>query len=260
VTKFLRIEREDNLAWLVIDRPDKRNALNYEMWMALPELAAELEADPAVRVVILRGVDDSAFSAGADISEFETLRANSEGARTYNAATHAGERAIAELRKPTVAMVQGPCIGGGCGLALACDFRFSDENGRFGITPAKLGMVYSLTATKQLVDVVGPSHAKYILFSGLQLDAERAYQIGLVNELVPTAEIVGRTRRFASIVASRAQYAVRGTKRVVELILDGESEDNEETKSLRNDAFDTEDYQEGVRAFLEKRKPVFTYS
>ena len=151
MTEHLKIERQADIACLVIDRTDKRNAFKYEMWRALPAMATELENDPAVRVIVLRGLDNTAFSAGADIDEFETSRADAEGAQQYNAATYAGEHAIARLSKPTIAMVQGPCIGGGCGLALACDVRFTDETGRFGITPAKRGIVYSLTAGDQAI-------------------------------------------------------------------------------------------------------------
>jgi enoyl-CoA hydratase len=255
----LYLERTGEVSILVINRPRKRNAITYEMWQAIPDLVREAEEDPGVKVLLVRGADSSAFSAGADIGEFEARRSDSESARIYNEATHEAERALDAMQKPTIAMVQGPCIGGGCGVALACDLRISDTSARFGITPAKLGLVYSLSATKQLVDLVGPAKSKYILFSGRQVDARRAYEIGLVDQLYEPEEVEEQTRELAE-VCSRAQFSVRSTKHIIRLILSGQAEDDEETLRLRNGSFDTEDYQEGVRAFLDKRPPNFTYS
>ena len=253
----LYLERDGAIAWLVLNRPEKRNPISYAMWQELPKLVAEAESDDAIKVLVLKGAGEKAFSAGADISEFDKYRANSEGARIYNEATHIGERALAGMKKPSIAMIRGYCIGGGCELALACDFRFSDTSGRFGITPAKLGIVYSLTATKQLVDLVGPAVAKYILFSGEHLSAERAYEVGLVDELLPPDGLETRTREFAALLAGRSQYTIRSMKEIIGLIAAGQVEDDERTLRMRNDSFDGEDYQEGVRAFLEKRPPQF---
>jgi len=157
-------------------------------------------------------------------------------------------------------MVHGYCIGGGCGLALACDLRFVDERASFGITPAKLGLVYSLDSTKRLVDVVGPSRAKWILMSGQLVNAERAHQIGLADEVVPTDDLEKLTYEFAELLCTRAQFSIRATKQIVTRILAGQTEDDEATRDLRNSSFDTDDYAEGVRAFLEKRPPTFTWS
>ena len=256
----LYLERTGEVATLVINRPRKRNAITYEMWQAIPDLVREAEEDPGVKVLLVRGADSSAFSAGADIGEFEARRSDSESARIYNEATHEAERALDSMQKPTIAMVQGPCIGGGCGVALACDLRISDTSARFGITPAKLGLVYSLSATKQLVDLVGPAKSKYILFSGRQVDARRAYEIGLIDQLYGPEEVEEQTWELAEEICSRAQFSVRSTKHIIRLILSGQAEDDEETLRLRNGSFDTEDYQEGVRAFLDKRPPNFTYS
>ena len=253
----LYLEKDGAIAWLVLNRPEKRNPISYAMWQELPKLVEEAESDDAIKVLVLKGAGDKAFSAGADISEFDKYRANSEGARIYNEATHMGERALAGMKKPSIAMIRGFCIGGGCELALACDFRFSDTSGRFGITPAKLGIVYSLTATKQLVDLVGPAMAKYILFSGEHLSAERAFEVGLVDELLPPDGLEPRTREFAALLAGRSQYTIRSMKEIIGLIAAGQVEDDERTLRMRNDSFDGEDYQEGVRAFLEKRPPQF---
>lgn len=260
MTEGLRLEKDGATAWLYLDRPDKRNAISFEMWQALPDLVAEVDNDPDTLVLVIRGADDVAFSAGADISEFKTLRSTEAGAHRYNEATEAAAHAVRSSAKPTIAMVQGPCMGGGCGLAISCDLRFCDHSARFGITPAKLGIVYGFHETKGLVDLVGPSQAKYILFSGLQLDAERALRIGLVDEIHDAGDLEQATTDFASTVASRAQFSVRSAKRIVEIISEGATEDTEESKDLRLRSFASADYQEGVQAFLEKRGPRFSYS
>ena len=260
IRQDIYVERTGEVATLVIDRPEKRNAITYEMWRAIPGLVQEVEEDPSVKVLVVRGVDATAFSAGADIGEFGARRSDSASARIYNEATHEAERTLASMQKPSIAMVQGPCIGGGCEIALACDLRVSDTNARFGITPARLGLVYSLSATKKLVDLVGPAKSKYILFTGRQIDARRAYEIGLVDQLHEPEETENETWKLAEEICSKAQFSVRGTKHIIGLILSGQAEDDEETLRLRNESFDTPDYQEGVRAFLEGRSPSFTHS
>jgi enoyl-CoA hydratase/carnithine racemase len=260
VTEDLAVERSDGIATLVLNRPESHNAVRLGMYEALPGLLGEIDQDPAVKVLVVRGAGQKAFASGADISEFREVRANAETARAYNERVAAAERALEGLSKPTIAMVHGYCIGGGCGLALACDLRFADERSSFGITPAKLGLVYSLDSTKRLVDVVGPSRAKWILMSGQRVDAERAHQIGLADEIVPTDDLEKHTYEFAQLLCSRAQFSLRATKQIVTRILSGQTEDDEATRELRNSSFDTDDYAEGVRAFLEKRSPAFTWS
>lgn len=258
--KDLVLEKQGEIATIIFNRPEKRNALTHEMWKEIPSLVEDVENDKNIKVLILRGADETSFAAGADISEFKTLRANAEGAKIYNAATHKAERALATMTKPNIAMVQSFCIGGGLEIALACDFRFTDTNGKFGITPAKLGLVYGLTATKQLVDLVGPATAKYILFSGQILDVEHALRVGLVDVVYEPEEIVEKTYEFAQGLCEKAQFTVRSMKEIISLITSGQTEESERTEYLRTISFDTDDYKEGVQAFLEKRKPKFTYS
>ena len=248
----LRLEIEDAVATLTIDRPSKRNAMSFEMWSAVPGLLDEVAADDAVRALVIRGTDH--FSAGADISEFATLRADAAGAERYGAAVLAGERAIAELPKPTIAAINGVCVGGGCEIALACDMRVAAPDARFGITPAKLGIVYNFTSTKQLVDVVGPAWARQILFTAEILDAATALRIGLVNEL--TDDPVARALELAATMASRAQVSVRGAKRIIAKITEGDHEDDE-VRALYTESVQSADYAEGVAAFLAKRTPRF---
>lgn len=256
----LLVERSGEVATLVLNRPDAHNAIKLEMYDALPGLLADLEADPGVKVVVVRGAGQKAFASGADIKEFREVRSNAEGARYYNSKVEAAERALEGLSKPTIAMVHGYCIGGGCGLALACDLRFADEKARFAITPAKLGLVYSLESTKRLVDLVGPAQAKWVLMSGQQLHAQRALQLRLADEVVPTEDLERTTYEFAELVTTRAQFAVRAVKTIVGRIKLGQAQDDEFTRDLRSSSFDTEDYAEGVSAFLEKRTPVFRWS
>jgi enoyl-CoA hydratase/carnithine racemase len=251
----LRLDIAGAVAVLTIDRPEKRNAVSFEMWSALPGLLSEVEDDEDVRALVIRGTDH--FSAGADISEFTSLRADPAGAQRYGAAVHAGERAIATLGKPTVAAVTGVCVGGGCEIALACDLRIAAADARFGITPAKLGIVYSATSTKQLVDAVGPAWARQILYTAELVDAATALRIGLVNELHPPDEVVPRATALAQTMASRAQVSVRGAKTIVTRITEGHFDEDETVRALYEESVTSADYAEGVRAFLEKRPPRF---
>jgi enoyl-CoA hydratase/carnithine racemase len=259
-TEDLVVERTGAVATLVLNRPESHNAIRLGMYEALPGLLGELDQDQDVKAVVVRGAGQKSFASGADISEFREVRANAETARAYNERVAGAEHALEGMTKPTIAMVHGYCIGGGCGLALACDFRFADERARFGITPAKLGLVYSLESTKRLVDLVGPSRTKWILMSGQLVDAERAHQIGLADVVVATDDLEKLTYEFAELLCTRAQFSIRATKQIVNRILSGQTEDDEATTDLRNSSFDTDDYAEGVRAFLEKRPPTFTWS
>jgi enoyl-CoA hydratase/carnithine racemase len=253
-SEHLRLTVDGQVATLTIDRPERRNALSYQMWSAIPLLIDRVRADDEVRVLVIRGTDH--FSAGADISEFRTLRRDPEGARRYSAAVHAGERAIATLAKPTIAAITGFCVGGGCEIALAADIRLAAADARFGITPAKLGIVYNFTSTKQLVDAVGPAWAKQILFSGDIIDAPTALRIGLVNESHPVDALDARVKELTEMIGSRAQVSVRGAKKIIGRIVDAEPED-EEIHALYDEAVTSAEYAEGVAAFLEKRAPRF---
>ena len=260
MSDHLLVERQGAVATVVLNKPQSHNAISIDMYRDLPGIVAELDADPSVKVIVLRGAGQKSFASGADISEFEQERSDATKARNYNQHVAAAEQAIEGLSKPTIAMIHGYCIGGGAGLAMACDLRFADDRAKFAVTPAKLGLVYSLESSKRLVDLAGPSRAKWILMSGQQIQAERALQLGLFDELYPQAELEAATYEFAELITTRAQFSVRAGKTMVGKVLAGQVRDDDATLELRNSSFDTEDFAEGVRSFLEKRPPRFEWS
>ena len=258
MTEGLEFTTDGDVARLTFSRPEKQNAITHEMWAAIPGVVREVEADPAVKVLVLDGKGPH-FSAGADVSEFQRLRAEPEAAARYDDAVHAAVEALATMTKPSVAMVRGNCIGGGCQLAVACDLRFAAEGARFGITPSKLGIVYEFQSTQLLVSLVGPAHARYILLSGELLGAARAREIGLVNDTFPDDELESATKAFVETLCSRSQSAVRGMNTIIGKIVAGQREADADVDKIRLDALTGVDYAEGVAAFLERRPPRFTY-
>jgi enoyl-CoA hydratase/carnithine racemase len=255
----VRLTSGDGIAQLVLDRPDKRNALSLAMWQAIPRLVGEAGADPAVKVLILRGATAQAFSAGADIAEFDRVHASAASARDYHAVVGAAYEALASLAKPTIAMIQGVCFGGGCALALCCDLRYADPSARFCIPPARLGLAYSLGETKRLVDLVGPSRAKEMLMGATVLDAAEALRLGLATRLFPTPELEAQTLAFARHLCSLSQFTIRAVKQIVGEIVAGAVAETELSERLLEAQFEGPDYLEGRRAFLEKRPPAFTW-
>ena len=254
-TEPLLLDRDGPVATLTINRPDRLNALTYAMFTRLPKLVAEAAAMNGVRVLVLRGAGPRSFSAGADISEFETARTTLQQAAAYDNAVLRAEDALATFPAPTIAAIHGHCYGGGCALAIACDLRFAASDARFAITPAKLGIVYPLRATKRLVDLVGPSRAKFILMSGVDLDAARAAEIGLVDEV--HEDVDQAVAELTATLAARSGVTQRAVKLTVARILDGASADDDTLAALREAALASPDYAEGVRAFLERRPPKF---
>jgi enoyl-CoA hydratase/carnithine racemase len=257
VSDHLLVERQGGVATVVLNKPQSHNAISIGMYRDLPGIMEELDADPSVKVIVLRGAGEKSFASGADISEFEQERSDATKARNYNKFVAAAEQAIEGVTKPTIAMIHGYCIGGGAGLAMACDIRFADDRAKFAVTPAKLGLVYSLESTKRLVDLAGPSRAKWILMSGQQIKADRALQLGLLDEVHTPEELEQATYEFAELITTRAQYSVRSAKTMVKKVIEGQVRDDEVTLDIRNSSFDTEDFAEGVRSFLEKRPPRF---
>lgn len=250
------LTRKGAAAHLVLNKPAKRNALSEAMWRAIPRLLNEAEADPAVRLLVVRG-EGGAFAAGADISEFEEVYATTERAADYSRAIAAALDGLAAFARPTLAAIEGACVGGGCGLALACDLRFAATGSKFGITPGKLGLVYTVNDTKRLIDAVGVSAAKDILFTGRILPDEEALAMGLIDRLVAPDALDEAVTDFGDQIAKTSAVSARITKQIIARIQAGQAQDNAETRKLFLDAFQGADFQEGYRAFLAKRAPDF---
>lgn len=247
----LRLETHGPVAHLVIDRPAKRNAFDQAMWEALPALVAQAMDDDAVRVLIVRSGGAGMFCAGADIAELSANASNSDWLLANQTAINRAQHNLTRAAKPTIALIEGDCVGGGCGLALACDFRIASARSRFGITPAKLGLVYPLHDTKLLIDLVGPANAKRILFTGTLIDAATAYRIGLIDEIADNADAL------INMLTSSSGHSQRESKAMIRRILDGQVSDDDATRALFAAAFTGPDFREGVDAFLNKRKPDF---
>ena len=257
----LSVTREGGVVTIAFTRPDKHNAISYAMWQAFGRLMPALAADDTCDVVVVRGTPGGPFSSGADIAEFSTLRADPDGARLYGAAVEAGEQAVIRFPKPTVALIEGFAIGGGSQIALACDLRVCESGSRFGITPAKLGIVYALGSTARLVEVVGPAWARWILFTGDLLDADTALRIGLVHEVVAPGSGQGtveeRAYALARTMAGRAQVSLVGGKEMVARAAGGRLEEDAAVLAVYEASWTSAEYAEGVAAFLGKRSPDF---
>jgi enoyl-CoA hydratase/carnithine racemase len=253
------VERDGPVATVVFNRPKMRNAISFAMWGELTRITEELVKDESVRGIVLRGSGTEAFASGADISEFREHRKDTATSLRYNAQTEAAYTAIRDCPKPTVAMIYGFCMGGAMGIAMACDFRFAAEGSRFGIPAAKLSIIYGADAVGQLVDLVGPAYAKDILFSARTLSDREALAIGLIQRLIPAADLERTTYEYLRQVAANAPLSVRGAKQTVRACLAGLTEERRRAlRELALQTFESEDYREGTRAFLEKRPPVFT--
>lgn len=255
MTDALRLMIEGTVARISIDRATKRNAFDQAMWETFPQLVEQAVADPGVRVLLLASAVPGIFCAGADIGEFVLRSADPDWRRLNQAAIGRTQRVLANAAKPTIAVIDGDCIGGGCGLALACDLRVATRRSRFGITPAKLGLVYPLHDTKLLVDLVGPSQAKRILFTADLLDAAEASRIGLVTMLSDDA--LATAEALAASMAGVSAHTQRQGKLIVRRILDGQVDDDAHTAELFDSAFLGPDFAEGAGAFLEKRPARF---
>lgn len=251
-------EVEAPIGWIVIDNPARRNAVDLKMWLAIPDLVAALVADDSVRVIMVRGGGEQAFVAGADISEFETVRATAESARSYEASNADAFAALRHSPKPTIAMIRGFCLGGGLGLAVSCDMRISADDAVFGIPAGRLGVGYPPEAVRDVVNLVGPSRAKDIFFTARRLDHTEALRIGLVDRVVLADELMAEAWALAEMIAGNAPLTLKAAKAAITGVSgDPLAADWAAIKALADACFDSEDYAEGRAAFLEKRRPVF---
>ncbi len=248
----------DGVVWVVLRNPARLNAVRLEMWEAIPGVAASLGADPDVRVVVLRGAGDQAFASGADISEFETHRRDPASAAAYEAVTARAFAALMALEMPVVAMIRGVCIGGGLAIAACADVRVAADDARIALPPARLGLGYHQSGVERVVRLVGPSAASEVFFTARQYTAAEAYAIGLVNRVVPVAELETFTAGYVGSIAANAPLTLRAAKRaIVESQRPSEERDPAAVAALIARCFESADYAEGVRAFLEKRRPRF---
>ncbi len=250
---------EDGLAEIVLDMPARRNALSDAMWAAIPDLITKAEADQSARVVILHGGTAGSFAAGADISEFETIYADEASARKAAASVSDALEALENCAKPVIAAIEGACVGGGVSLALACDLRVAARGARFGVTPARLGLVYPLADTRRLVETVGRSAARDILFTGRLFPAEEAFRLGLVDRLVGQGDALAAARSLAHDISALSQYAVRGMKQVILRVESGQRAESDASIAGFVEGALGDDFREGYRAFMEKRPPRFPW-
>jgi enoyl-CoA hydratase/carnithine racemase len=261
LTDKMLSRKEGGIGYLIFNNPERHNAVSLEMWEAASHYLEDFRNDSAVRVVVLTGAGGKAFVSGADISKFAKERSTKEGIDRYNVAVDAANTAVFEFPKPTIAMIRGYCIGGGVGLALCCDMRICSDNSKFGVPAAKLGLGYGYKGIKKLVDVVGPSYAKEIFFTARQFTAAEAHGMGLVNRVVPEAELESYVKNYAETISNNAPLTVDSVKYIVSQVLADESKrDLQKCADLVSGCFASRDYTEGRTAFMEKRKPQFTGS
>jgi enoyl-CoA hydratase len=258
VSDDVLVDRDGSVATVTFNRPRMRNAISLAMWTEIARVTHDLGKDDEIRGVIYRGAGRQAFASGADISEFEEQRKDLESSQRYNAATGSAYAAIRECPKPTIAMIYGFCMGGAMGIAMGCDLRFAAHGAKFGIPAARLNIVYPPDAIGQLVDLVGPAYAKDILFSARTIDDGEALAIGLIQRLVPADTLERMTYDYLKTVADNAPQSVRGSKQAVQFYRAGFTEERRrQLRDLAREAFESADYKEGTRAFLEKRPPKF---
>jgi enoyl-CoA hydratase len=243
---------------ITFNNPAKRNAMSLDMWEALAEAIAGLTADPEIRVIVLAGAGGKAFVSGADISQFEVLRHDAETTERYSQRSVVAANALDDCPKPTIACIDGFCLGGGLLVAMLADIRIAAEGSEFGIPAARLGAAYGYAGLERLVSLVGPSRARLLMFTGMRIDAAEALRIGLVDQVVGVSELRPRTLELAQSIAGNAPLAVAAAKiTIAQILKDGCNRDMEAVRRIGIRCADSEDFQEGRRAFMEKRKPSF---
>lgn len=250
--------KEGGIGWIIFNNPEKRNAMSQEMHHATAAALEDYARDDVVRVVILRGQGDKAFISGADISQFAEKRSNLEQVRNSDEISERTNRALRECPKPTIAMIRGYCMGGGLGIAIACDLRIASDDSRFGVPAAKLGVGYRYAGVKQLVDLVGPSFCAEIFYTGRQFDVQEAREMGLVNRVRPAAELEQYVMDYANTLVNNAPLTLVSIKRsLIEMRKDPAERDIVACDRMVEACFASQDCIEGRTAFMEKRRPVF---
>src|SRR5271155_1738933 len=258
MTSKMIAEKDGAIGRLIFNNPARHNAVSLEMWEAVTHIIDDFERDDAIRVIVVSGAGGRAFVSGADISEFKERRASEEAAAAYSKISEGARMRLQETLKPTIAMIRGYCIGGGLATALSCDLRIAAEGSRFGIPAAKLGLGYAYDGIKKLIDIAGPAYAREIFFTARQFTGEEALRMGVINQLVPDAELETYIENYCKTIAGNAPLTVRAAKQIIrEALKDELKRDMALCKRVVEECFASEDYTEGRTAFMEKRRPVF---
>ena len=254
----LTVEKRGAVGWIVFDQPEKKNAINGAMWRGIPEAMARFDADAQVRCVAFRGAGTEAFAAGADISEFEKIRAGRGAVSEYDGLLDRVLHSIQDSRKPSVALIHGFCMGGGLEVALACDLRYSGTSAQFGIPAAKLGIAYNVEGHKRLLETVGHARAREIMYLGRRYGAAEALAMGLVHRVLPDGELAAFVDGVIATLLENAPLSIANSKTILEEYAKASgAADHERMAAAIERCAKSEDYQEGRRAFMEKRKPQF---
>src|SRR5882757_823061 len=248
----------DGVGVITFNNPAKRNAMSLDMWQGFGHALTEFRDDPEVRVVIMVGAGDRAFVSGADISQFEKTRHNAAASEEYSKRSEAQRALLASYPKPTIACIRGFCLGGGMQVAMLTDIRIASDNSQFGIPAAKLGIAYGYDGLKHLVSLVGPSWARLIMYTGMRIEAAEALRIGLVDRVLPGAELWDTTMEIARTISGNAPLAIQAAKiTIAQVLKDPDQRDMDAIKAIGMACMDSEDFREGRTAFMEKRKPQF---
>lgn len=258
LTDKMIMDKRGPVGVMTFNNPKRFNAVSMDMWEGVTQILADFAQDDAIRVVVVTGAGGKAFVSGADISKFEDERSSEEAVEKYAVAVDAAYNGLHKFEKPTIAMINGYCIGGGLGVAVSCDMRICTDNSRFAVPAAKLGLGYGYEHIRKLTDLVGPSFAKEIFFTARQFNAEEARSMGLVNRVVSGAMLKPYVDNYAETIAGNAPLTIAQVKHTVgEIVKDSDQRDLEKCAALVKKCFDSEDYEEGRKAFMEKRAPVF---
>jgi len=260
-TDKMLARKDGRVGYVIFNNPERHNAVSLDMWAATRDILDGFLHDDEVRVVVLTGAGGKAFVSGADISKFESERATMDHTRHYNATVERAYAGIQDFPKPTIAMIRGYCIGGGLGLAVCCDLRICSDNSRFAVPAAKLGLGYGYNGLRRLIDLIGPAFAKEIFFTARQFDTEEARLMGLVNRVVPEAELESYVKNYAETMAGNAPLTVKAVKYIAGEVMKDETKRNvARCAEMVEACFASNDFIEGRKAFMEKRKPAFTGS
>jgi len=250
--------KQDGIGFITFNQPEKRNAMSMEMWGGLAEVLGEFEADDGVCVVVMAGSGDKAFVSGADISQFAKNRSNADAQREYDRITSVGRDKFNTFPKPVIAKIRGFCLGGGLAIAMATDLRIASVDSQFGIPAARLSVAYASDSIRKLIDLVGPAHARMILYTARRIDAKEAERIGLINQCVAIEDLDSTVMAIARTIAENAPLSIKTSKLTINEMLKDESQRNmAAVKEMGEICFNSADYKEGRTAFMEKRRPVF---